>query len=154
MRNRAKMIFFHIYWSEVFHCSVDQQWSTKQQLIYLPALRSQGQSHVRNELQHVCTNFFNSWDSAVGIATGYWLDHRGVGVRVPRGSRIFSSRRLRDWLCGPLKLNFLSNGYWELFSRGLSRRSMKLTTHLQLVTKSRKYGSIHPLPHTHSWRTA
>jgi hypothetical protein len=30
-------------------------------------------------------------DSAVGIATGYGLDGRGVGVRVPVGSRIFSS---------------------------------------------------------------
>jgi hypothetical protein len=26
-----------------------------------------------------------SWDSAVGIATGYGLDGRGVGVRVPVG---------------------------------------------------------------------
>jgi hypothetical protein len=30
-----------------------------------------------------------SLDSAVGIATGYGLDERGVGVRVPVGSRIF-----------------------------------------------------------------
>jgi hypothetical protein len=29
-------------------------------------------------------------DSAVGTATGYGLDDRGVGVRVPVGSRIFS----------------------------------------------------------------
>jgi hypothetical protein len=29
-----------------------------------------------------------SQDSAVGIAIGYWLDDRGVGVRVPVGSRI------------------------------------------------------------------
>jgi hypothetical protein len=27
-----------------------------------------------------------SWDSAVGIATAYGLDDRGVGVRVPVGS--------------------------------------------------------------------
>jgi hypothetical protein len=32
-----------------------------------------------------------SQDSVVGIATGYELDDRGVGVRVPVGSRIFSS---------------------------------------------------------------
>jgi hypothetical protein len=32
-----------------------------------------------------------SRDSAVGIATSYWLDDRGVGVRVPVGSRIFTS---------------------------------------------------------------
>jgi hypothetical protein len=29
-----------------------------------------------------------SWDSVVGIATGYGLDDRGVGVRVPVRSRI------------------------------------------------------------------
>jgi hypothetical protein len=32
-------------------------------------------------------------DNAVGIATGYGLDYRGVGVRVPVVSRIFSSPR-------------------------------------------------------------
>jgi hypothetical protein len=34
-----------------------------------------------------------SRDSVVGIATGYGLDDRGVGVRVPVGSRIFSTFR-------------------------------------------------------------
>jgi hypothetical protein len=32
-----------------------------------------------------------SRNSSVGIATGYELDDRGVGVRVPVGSRIFST---------------------------------------------------------------
>jgi hypothetical protein len=32
-----------------------------------------------------------SRDSVVGIATSYGLDDRGVGVRVPVGSKIFSS---------------------------------------------------------------
>jgi hypothetical protein len=32
-----------------------------------------------------------SRDSAVGIATGYTLDDRGVGVRVPVESKIFST---------------------------------------------------------------
>jgi hypothetical protein len=36
---------------------------------------------------------YGSRDSAVGIATGYGLDDRWVGVRVPVGSRIFSSPR-------------------------------------------------------------
>jgi hypothetical protein len=31
---------------------------------------------------------------------------------------------------------------------------MKLTTHLQLVPRSRKCGSIHPFPHTPSWSNA
>jgi hypothetical protein len=47
-------------------------------------------------------------DSSVGVATGHGLDDRGAGVRVPVGSRIFSSRR-PDRLWGPP--NLLSNGY-------------------------------------------
>jgi hypothetical protein len=49
-----------------------------------------------------------SGDSVVGIATGYGLDGRGVGVRVPVGSRIFSSpcRPDRIWS----QPNLLSNG--------------------------------------------
>jgi hypothetical protein len=43
-------------------------------------------------------------------------------------------------------------------SVGLSPRKngvrIKLTTHLQLVSRSRKYGSTRPLPHTPSWRSA
>jgi hypothetical protein len=50
-----------------------------------------------------------SRDSVVGIATGYGLDDRGVGVRVSVGSRIFSSPRRPDRLWGPP--NLLSNGY-------------------------------------------
>jgi hypothetical protein len=54
-------------------------------------------------------------DGSVGIATGYGLDDRGVVVRVPVGSRIFSSPQRPDWLWGPL--NLLSNGYRCLFPR-------------------------------------
>jgi hypothetical protein len=32
-----------------------------------------------------------SRDSVVGIAAAYWLNDRGVGVRVPVGSRIFAT---------------------------------------------------------------
>jgi hypothetical protein len=50
-----------------------------------------------------------SRDSSVGVATGYRLDGRGVGVRVPVGSRILSSPRRPDRLWGPPSL--LSNAY-------------------------------------------
>jgi hypothetical protein len=42
-----------------------------------------------------------SRDSAVGVAAGYTLDDRGVGVRVPVGARFFSSPRRPDRLWGP-----------------------------------------------------
>jgi hypothetical protein len=54
-------------------------------------------------------NFHRSRSSVVGIATGYGLDDRGVGVRVPVGSRIFSSPNRPDRLSG--LPNLLSNGY-------------------------------------------
>jgi hypothetical protein len=38
-----------------------------------------------------------SRDSVVVIATSYVLDDRGVGVRVPVGTNIFSSPRRPDW---------------------------------------------------------
>jgi hypothetical protein len=60
-----------------------------------------------------------SRDSVVGIATGYVLDDREFGVRLPVGSSIFSSPRGPDRLRGPRSL--LSNGYGGLFPRGVKR---------------------------------
>jgi hypothetical protein len=55
--------------------------------------------HCFGRKEYISCGLFKcrSRDSAVGIATGYGLNDRGVGVRVPVGSRIFSSRRT-DWL--------------------------------------------------------
>jgi hypothetical protein len=75
-----------------------------------------------------------SRDSSVGIATGYVLDDREVGVRVLVGSRIFSSPLRPDGLSGPPSL--LSNEYRGLSPRGKSGRGMKLTNHLQLLPRS------------------
>jgi hypothetical protein len=47
--------------------------------------------------------------SAIGITTACGLDDRGVGVRVPVRSRIFTSGHCPDQLWGSLSL--LSSGY-------------------------------------------
>jgi hypothetical protein len=82
------------------------------------------------------------------IATGYVLDGWGVGVRVSGGARIFSSPRCPDWFWDPPSL--LSNVYQELFLPGLIGRGVKLTIHLQLMSRSRMPGS----PPYASWRRA
>jgi hypothetical protein len=51
---------------------------------------------------------FSIYLSVVGTATGYGLDDRGIGVRVPVGSRIFFSPSRPDRLWGPP--NLLSPG--------------------------------------------
>jgi hypothetical protein len=71
---------------------------------------------------------------------------RGVRVRVPVKSRFFFFPRRPDRLWGSPSL--LSNGYRGSFPRD------KPAGALQLVPRSRKYGSIHPLPRTPSWRSA
>jgi hypothetical protein len=83
-----------------------------------------------------------------------WLraGYREVGFRVPVGSRIVSSKLRPVRLWGPP--NFLSNGYRGLFPRRKSGRGVKLTTNIQLVQRSRKCGSIHPLRHMSSCRSA
>jgi hypothetical protein len=53
--------------------------------------------------------------SMVSIATGLGLDGRGVGSRVPVGSKIFSSPNCPDRFWGAS--NLLCNGYRGLFLR-------------------------------------
>jgi hypothetical protein len=74
--------------------------------------------------QHVvlyeCENLFLTWreenrDSAVGIATGYWLDGRGS---IPvRGKKYFSTTRRPDRLWSTP--SFISNGYRGALSPGV-----------------------------------
>jgi hypothetical protein len=55
-------------------------------------------------------------DATVGIVTGYGLEERGVGIRVPVGARIFSSTRRPDRFWGPTSI--LSNVCQGSFRRG------------------------------------
>jgi hypothetical protein len=90
------------------------------------------------------SGLYRSWDSSVGIATGFGLDGRVVRVPVPIRSRIFSSPRRSDRFRGPLSL--LSKRVW-------GERPGRETDNLQLVPRSRNCGSIHPFSHTPLWRS-
>jgi hypothetical protein len=67
---------------------------------------------------NMATPLIQSWDSSVGIATGYGLGDQGVGVRVPVEARIFTSPCRPDRLWGAR--NLLSNGNQGL-SPGVKR---------------------------------
>jgi hypothetical protein len=93
-----------------------------------------------------------SRDSLASIGTGYGLDERGVGVTSPNAAKNFlfstSSTPVLGFTQPPIQ--------WvpEVLFPGVKRPGVKLTTHLQPVPRSRIYGSIHPLRHTPSWRSA
>jgi hypothetical protein len=79
-------------------------------------IRAEHLPNTRLEHWHWTHLFRKSRNSSVGIATGYGLDGRGVRVRVPVGSRIFTSSCLSDRLWSPPSL--LSSGHLGLFPRG------------------------------------
>jgi hypothetical protein len=86
-----------------------------------------------------------SRDSAVGIATGYVLDDRGVGVRVPVWSRIFTSSCCPDRLWGPP--NLLSNVNGRALFPGLKRSGHEADHSPPTSAEMKKtwiYTSIHP----------
>jgi hypothetical protein len=94
----------------------------------------------------------HSRDSAFGIASGFRLDHLGVGFRVPSGQSIFNSLYRPDCLWGRSCL--LANGRRGLYRQGKSDMGVRLSTYLKLMQSSRKRGSMHPLSYTPSWLRA
>jgi hypothetical protein len=94
--------------------------------------------------------FFISQDSLVGIATGYGLDDRVVGVRVPVGSRIFSTssgpalgstQPPIEWVPGPL-------------SPGIKRPGSEADHSPPTSAELNKIWIYTSTPHTPSWRSA
>jgi hypothetical protein len=75
-----------------------------------------------NNIMLACTvsrHLYIVLDLNWGAGTGDWLEDRGVRVRVPVGSRIFSFPRRPYRLWGPS--SFLPNGYLGLFHWGVKR---------------------------------
>jgi hypothetical protein len=93
-----------------------------------------------------------SRDSVVGIATGYWVDDRGVGVRVTVGQDFFFSTSCRpalgsteppiQWVPGALSPGVKWPGH-EADNSPPTTAEIKET-----------WVCIHPLPHMPSWRIA
>jgi hypothetical protein len=82
-------------------------------------------------------------DSSIGIATSYTLDDQAIRVRVPTRWRSIPFPSPPDHFWRPPSL--LSNGYRGLFL-GAKWPGREAKTYLQLPPRSRKRGSIHPLP--------
>jgi hypothetical protein len=92
-----------------------------------------------------------SRDSEVGIVIGYGLDGRGVGVPSPVGVRFFPLHVVQPGSgVNPASYPL---GTWGSFPGGKAVEA-RSWAHLQLVPRSRICWSIHPFPHTSSWRSA
>jgi hypothetical protein len=92
-----------------------------------------------------------SRDSTFGIVTGYVLDDHGVGVRVPVGSRIFSTPVVQtgsgvDPTSYPMVLKALSPG--------VKRQGREADHSLPTSGKVKKMWIYTSTPHTSSWHSA
>jgi hypothetical protein len=81
-----------------------------------------------------------SLGSSVDIATGYGLDDRGFGVRIPVLSEIFTFPYRPD------RLQHSVQRILKVLLSGLKRQGLEAATHFELVPKSTRRGCIYPLP--------
>ena len=74
-----------------------------------------------------------------------------IGIHSPAGAEhlLASSPERPDWLCGKYRL--VCSGYRKPFPLLKSRRSVKLSTQLHLMSTLRMNGAVCTLPHTPSW---
>jgi hypothetical protein len=82
------------------------------------------------------------WDSYLLSAQLVWGNRISIWIKGLHSYCSFSLQRPERLWCPP---RLLTNGYMGLFPWGLSGRGVKLTTHLQLVSRSRMHGAIPPL---------
>jgi hypothetical protein len=103
---------------------------------------------VISELEEVSARK-STWPNVVGIATGYELDDRGVGVQIPVGSRIFSTS-FRPAL-GPTqpRIEWVSG----VLSPGVKRPGRE-AHHSPPTSAEVKKTIYNPLPSTLSWGSA
>jgi hypothetical protein len=94
-----------------------------------------------------------SRDSSVGIALGCRLDNWDSRVRFQVGAGNFSLHHRVQNGSGAHPAAYLM-GTRGSFLGGKARRSVKLTTHLQLVPRSKNKRSYTSTPNTPSWRCA
>jgi hypothetical protein len=82
----------------VFGSKRKEQWETEEDYIMRSFINCTPYQILLGWDLRFPQRWLRSRDRAVGIATGYGLDDRGVGVQVPVGSRLFSSPRRPDRL--------------------------------------------------------
>jgi hypothetical protein len=105
------MYILRLYTMELKCLHINTSYSVTEVFLCLNMLKSIIEECLQYKCQHSLAQ--RSRGSVVGIATGYGLYDRGVAVRIPVGSRIFSFPRLPHRLWG--SPNLLSNGYRGLF---------------------------------------
>jgi hypothetical protein len=89
---------------------------------------------------------YQNWDSSV---VQCWVMGWIIGGSRPSSGWEFFSSPCTDRIWGPPSL--ISNGYQELFQWEQSDWSVKLTTHVHLVLRSRVCGAMPLFPNTPSW---